>query len=466
MQRRSVLIVVQNLPVPLDRRVWLECQALRDAGYDVAVICPKGPGDQSFELLEGISIYKYRSTPATSGLLSYLLEFAYCWLRTALISVKVFRRHRFEVFQACNPPDTYWLLGAFWRLFGVTYVFDQHDLNPELFRSRFGDPKTPGAKAQFAVLTWLERMTYRVASHVIVTNESYRRIAMSRGRRAGVDVTVVRSGPNTARMRPVSGRPELRQGADFLLAYIGIMGPQDNVDVLLKVMNVLVNEKQRTDVHLVLMGFGDCFESLRSEAHQLQLDDYVTFTGRADQNMIAEYLSTAHLGLSPDLKTPLNDVSTHNKTMEYMAYALPIVSFDLAESRLSAGDSSVYVESGDIAGFAKAVDELLDDPARRVEMGRLARTRCAAELDWAPQARAYVGVFDALTGRQPAPPASEPIADRRSGARGLPTVAGHTVIDLRDPADFMSFLRTRHLAEAVEPAAARAQESDVLGLRP
>jgi glycosyltransferase involved in cell wall biosynthesis len=443
MQSRSVLIVVQNLPVPLDRRVWLECQALRDVGYQVSVICPKGPGDRSHEVLEGIHLYKYRATPATTGLLSYLLEFAYCWLRTAMISIKVYRRHRFSILQACNPPDTYWLLGAFWRRFGVQYVFDQHDLNPELFRSRFGDPKTPAAKAQLAVLSWLERMTYRIASQVIVTNESYRQIAMQRGRRESVDVTVVRSGPNTATMRPAPGRPELRKGADYLLAYIGIMGPQDNVDVLLDVMDVLVNQMQRTDVHLALMGFGDCLESLRAQSHRLGLDDQVTFTGRADHNMIADYLSTAHLGLSPDLKTPLNDVSTHNKTMEYMAYALPIVSFDLVESRLSAGDSSVYVESGDVVAFAKAIDELLDDPDRRVQMSRLARSRCVAELDWQPQARKYVRVFDRLSGRTDA--AAKPVepVERRTGVHPLPVVAGRTVIDLRSPADFESFLRDR-----------------------
>jgi glycosyltransferase involved in cell wall biosynthesis len=449
MQGRGVLIIVQNLPVPMDRRVWLECKALRDAGYRVAVICPKGPDDPDYEVLEGVALYKYRGAPATEGFLSYLLEFAYCWLRTAWLSLKVYRQHRFSVMQACNPPDTYWLLGAFWKLFGVTYVFDQHDLNPELFRSRFGEPRSLSARAQFGILCWLERMTYRVASRVIVTNESYRKIALRRGELAQSQVTVVRSGPDTARMRPVPGRSELLKGADYLLAYIGIMGPQDNVDVLLDVMDAVVRGRRRKDVHLVLMGFGDCLVSLKRRSHELGLDDYVTFTGPADQEMIADYLSTAHIGLSPDLKTPLNDVSTHNKTMEYMAYALPIVSFDLVESRTSAADSSVYVPSGDIEAFADAVVELIDDPDRRTEMGRLARTRCVSTLDWQPQARAYVGVFDEIFGRtQERATEAAKVQDRRVAAGTLPTLAGRTVIDLRDPTDFEGFLRRRGLVDA------------------
>ena len=413
MHRPSVLIVVQNLPVPLDRRVWLECQALRAAGYQVAVICPKGPGDPSFQELDGVALYKYRAAPATTGLLSYVLEFAYCWLRTAMISITVFRRHRFQVFQACNPPDTYWLLGAFWRLFGVTYVFDQHDLNPELFRSRFGDPRSAVGRAQLRTLTWLERMTYRVATHVIVPNESYRRVAIERGQCRPDDVTVVRSGPNTTRMRPIEPIPQLRRGAEHLLAYLGIMGPQDNVDVLLRVMDLLINKLGRDDVHLVLMGFGDSLESLRALTHELELDAVVTFTGRADQDTISRYLSTAHVGLSPDLKTPLNDISTHNKTMEYMAYALPIVSFDLKESRLSAGASSVYIESGDLLAFAEAIDDLLNDQDRRAQMGALARRRCVAELDWEPQSRLYVKVFDRLTGRTENPLVPRPAQETR-----------------------------------------------------
>jgi glycosyltransferase involved in cell wall biosynthesis len=452
----SVLVIVQNLPVPLDRRVWLECQALRDAGYDVSVICPKGPGDPSYQLLDGVHLYKYAAPPPTSGALSYLVEFLYCWIRTALLSVRVWVRRPFRVVQACNPPDTYWLLAALWRPFGVRFVFDQHDLNPELFLSRFGRPTTPIARLQYAGLLWLERRTYRCADHVIVTNESYRAIAMERGDLRLPDTTVVRSGPDTSSMRPLEIVPELRKGARHLLVYLGVMGPQDGIDQLLAVLDELVHGRGRTDVHLALLGFGDMLEPMKRRATELGLDGYVTFTGRADKRMIAEYLSTATLGLCPDEKTPLNDVSTHNKVMEYMAYALPIVTFDLAETRISAQSCAVYVQPGDVTGYAAEVDKLLDDAERRLEMSRAARARCARELDWRPQALAYVGVFDALirgvTARADSPAVEWPAVERRAAARAEavpPVVHGLRVIDLRDGTSFERFLRSRDQLEAL-----------------
>lgn len=392
-----VLIIVQNLPVPLDRRVWLECQALRDNGYDVSVICPKGPGDPGRQRIDGIQIYKYRPAPEAQGLAGFALEFAYSWLRTAFLSLVVARRSPIAVIQACNPPDTYWLLALLWRPFGVRFVFDQHDLNPELFVSRFGEPRGSLQRAEYSALTWLERMTYLSSDRVISTNESYRAIAIGRGGRSPDRVVVVRSGPDTRAMRPIYP-VEPRPDRAIELAYLGIMGPQDGVDNVLHVVDELVHRRGRLNIHATLMGFGDSLEELRRLATQLGLDDYVTFTGRVDRQVIAEQLSRADIGLCPDLKTPLNDVSTMNKTMEYMAYALPSVSFDLVETRVSGGESVLYVESEDIAAFADAVEALIDDPALRVRLARLARDRVANSLDWRPQAEAYVRVYDGLLG--------------------------------------------------------------------
>jgi glycosyltransferase involved in cell wall biosynthesis len=437
-----LLIVVQNLPVPLDRRVWLECQALRRAGYEVSVICPKGPGDPSRQTIDGVRIYKYRPAPMAQGVVGYSVEFAYSWLRTALLSLVVWRDRPFAVLQACNPPDTYWLLAALWRLRGVRFVYDQHDLNPELFRSRFGDPRGTAQRVQYGLLVRLERLTYRFAHRVISTNESYRRVALTRGRCRPVEVTVVRSGPDTARMRPVHPPDGLVKGERRLLVYLGIMGPQDDVDQLLQVMDELVHHRGRTDLHLVLLGFGDCLDELRAEATGRALDEYVTFTGRVGPEEIADYLSAAEVGLCPDLKTPLNDVSTMNKIMEYMAYALPSVSFDLQESMVSAGDTALFVPSGDLTAFADAVERLVDEPHLRVEMGLAARRRVVEALDWAPQSLAYVRVFDELLGREPGatwqpPPSSDPAA-----------ASGRVPVDEAGPG-FGEFVRWRGRRQAI-----------------
>jgi glycosyltransferase involved in cell wall biosynthesis len=452
-----VVIIVQNLPVPLDRRVWLECQALRGAGYDVSVVCPKGPGDPAYAELDGVKIYKYKPPPAARGLLGYALEFGYCWARTNLLVRRIWRRQRFDALQACNPPDTYWALARRYIRRGVRFVYDQHDLNPEVFRSRFGEPSGLVGSTQYRILCWLERRTYQSARQVIATNESYKKIAIRRGGKRPEDVTVVRSGPDTSVMRPIEAPAELRKGRRHLAVWLGIMGPQDGVDVVLRTLDVLVHRMGRDDLHVALLGFGDCYDELVELAASLKVSEHVTFTGRADAKMVAEYLSAADIGLSPDPLNPLNDVSTMNKTMEYMSFALPVVAFDLAETRVSGGDAAVYVEPSDgpadefaIERYAKAVAMLLDDPDRRVQMAVAARERAAGELDWAPQRRKYVGVFDRLfavpgrlesgewprTERREAPPADGPLLD----------AWGRRLVDLRDPAVLRAFARHRRLA--------------------
>ncbi|MFV0458000.1 MAG: glycosyltransferase family 4 protein [Actinomycetales bacterium] len=434
-----VLIIVQNLPVPLDRRVWLECQSLIAAGYEVSVICIKGPDDPDFEVVDGVSIYKYRPAPEAEGLRGFALEFTYSWIRTAVLSIKVWARKPFDVIQACNPPDTYWLLALLWRLRGVKFVFDQHDLNPELFLSRFGEPTSLKERTLLRGLTLLEAATYRVADHVISTNESYRALAMERGGLPANALTVVRSGPDTSRMRPVyPSEPTVRDG--FELAYLGIMGPQDGVEILLHVMRDLVHDRGRTDVHATLMGFGDCLERLKKEAVALDVDHFVTFTGRAEGPLIAEVLSRADLGIGPDPKTPLNDVSTMNKTMEYMAFGLPSVAFDLHETRVSGGDAVVYVPAGDLKGYADAIEGLLAEPQRRVDMGRLARERVVSNFDWRGESVKYVSVYHALNGR-PVYPATRAYSEPASGS----DPQGRIYVNLRDPVEFETFLSTRGL---------------------
>jgi glycosyltransferase involved in cell wall biosynthesis len=386
-----VLIIVQNLPVPFDRRVWLEARALRDAGFRVSVVCPKAPGEPSFEELEGVRIRRYPPPAPTSGALSYIWEFAYCWARTAALVVRAAAREGFDVIQACNPPDTYWVLAAPFKLFGKRFVFDQHDLCPEVYASRFGD----GTGVTYRALCVLERATYALADHVIATNESYRETAIGRGGLPPERVTVVRTGPDPDKLLKGIPVPEWRNGKRFVCAYLGVMGPQDGVDLALHAAAAIL-EAGRDDIHFVFMGSGDSFDELGLLSSELGLDGHVTFTGRVPDETVFEVLSTADLGLCPDPLNPLNDVSTMNKTMEYMSFELPVVAFDLKETRVSAGEAAVYVPPNETRLYAAAIVELLDDPARRAAMGRLGRERVERVLAWKHQAPAYLRVYDSL----------------------------------------------------------------------
>lgn len=384
-----VLIVVQNLSVPLDRRVWLECQALVAAGHQVSVICPRDEGQPPHRTLDGVRIHTYRPLPPRSGVLGYIAEFGYSWIRTALLSLHVARREGFDILQACNPPDTYWLLGLLWRIAARKgFVYDQHDLNPEVYEARFGKR---GLLHRGLLL--LERATYATADHVIATNESYREIAMTRGRVPRGRTTIVRSAPDPDRMRRREPEPELRHGREHLVCYLGIMGPQDGVDRLLGALDHYVHVLGREDVHVGLLGFGDCLDDLKAQATRLGLDDYVTFTGKVGPEEISRWLSTASLGVTPDPKNPFNDKSTMNKTLEYMAYELPVVGFDLTENRRSAGEAGVHVPDDDDAALARAIADLLDDPERRRRMGAAGRARIEESLRWSAQEEPYVEVF-------------------------------------------------------------------------
>jgi glycosyltransferase involved in cell wall biosynthesis len=300
-------------------------------------------------------------------------------------------REGFDVIQACNPPDTYWALAAPFKPFGKRFVFDQHDLCPEVYVSRFPD----GSGAVRRALTLLERATYALADHVVATNESYRETAIARGKVPARRVTVVRTGPNPDRLRKGAPVDSWRHGKRYVCAYLGVMGPQDGVDLALRAAAAIVRSG-RDDVHFVFVGSGDSYDELVSLADELGIAERVTFTGRVPDETVFEVLSTADVGLSPDPLNPLNDVSTMNKTMEYMAFELPVVAFDLKETRVSAGPAAVYAPPNDTDAFADAILELLDDPERRAEMGRQGRERVERELAWRHQAPRYLSVYESL----------------------------------------------------------------------
>jgi glycosyltransferase involved in cell wall biosynthesis len=391
-----LLIIVQNLPVPFDRRVWLECQGLTSAGYRVAVVCPKGKGDPAYEVIDSVELYRYLPYAPGGSKLSFIAEYAYSFLATAWGALRARRSGRFAVIQACNPPDIFWPLAlAFRAVEGTRFVFDHHDLCPELYQSRF--PRGP--KLPYKGLLALERRTHRAADHVIATNDSYRKIAMTRGGKRAEEVTVVRTGPDLRRLQPGEADPGLRRGRRFLIAYIGVMGPQDGVDIVVRAADIVVNKLGRDDIAFTLIGSGDCFEDLVTLRDELGLAGHVEFTGRAPDELVMRIMSTADAGLSPDPKNPLNDVSTMNKTMEYMAFGLPVVAFDLCETRVSAGNAAVYVEPNNEHQYAGAIVALLDDEPRRTLMGKLARERVEQELAWEHQEGAYLGVYERVLGR-------------------------------------------------------------------
>jgi glycosyltransferase involved in cell wall biosynthesis len=393
-----ILIIVQNLPVPFDRRVWLESQALAAAGYQVTVVCPMGKGDPGYQVLDGIEIYKYRPYAPGGSKVSFVTEYAYSFLATAWQTVKARRRGKFAVMQACNPPDIFWPLALILRTLDRTkFVFDHHDLCPELYLSRFPGDETQ-ASLPYRGLRALERATHRTADHVISTNDSYREVAISRSGKKPAEVTVVRTGPDPDRLRRGEPRAELRRGRKYLAAYIGVMGPQDGVDIVVRAADVIVHELGRDDIAFTLIGSGDCYGELVALRDELGLAGHVEFTGRAPDELVGQIMSSADAGLSPDPKNPLNDVSTMNKTMEYMAFELPVVAFDLRETRVSAADAAVYVTPNDVREYAKAIVALMDDEAKRTQMGKRGRARVEQELAWSYQRRAYVNVYQQLTG--------------------------------------------------------------------
>jgi len=394
--RPRVLIIVQNLPVPFDRRVWLECKALTAAGYEVTVISPKGNEDPGREVLDGVTLLKYRPYAPGGSALGFVLEYVYSFLATARLVLRARRDGPFDVLQACNPPDIFWPIGRWLRRRdGSRFVFDHHDLCPELYDSRFPE----GRRLPWRGLIALEKATFRTADHIVATNASYAEIAMRRGGKDPADVTVVRTGPDPERLRRRAEVPSLRRGRRHLVAYIGVMGPQDGVDLAVRAAAHVVHDLGREDVSFTFMGAGDSYNDLVRLRDDLELRDYVELPGRVPDETVLDVLSTADVGLSPDPKNPLNDLSTMNKTLEYMAFGIPVVAFDLKETRVSADGSASYVPSGDVAAYARAIVKLLDDDSRRAAMGRTGRLRIEEELGWPHQRDAYVGVYDRLVGR-------------------------------------------------------------------
>lgn len=390
---RRILIVVENLPVPLDRRVWLEATTLRAAGYEVSVICPMGRGwDAAYEEIEGIHIYRHPAPPeAHSGAVAYAREYWHAikaWFRLA----KQVRRERgFDVIQGCNPPDLIWLLAWRYRLSGVRYMFDHHDVCPELFEAKFGKKGL-----LWAVMRIWERITFASASVSMATNESFRKIAISRGGMAPEDVFVVRSAPRVETFLPGPGDPAYRKGAKTVLGYIGVIGQQEGMDLLVQAVEHLVRKLGYSDLHVVIVGFGPELPTVEADVAARGLSDYFTFTGPLYGEDMLAAMNAIDIGVAPDPKNAMNDISTMNKVMEYMTLEKPLVQFELTEGRASAGEAALYARANDPKDFAARIAALIEAPERARSMGRLGRARVLDALSWDFSARQLLAAYDRI----------------------------------------------------------------------
>lgn len=387
---RNVLIIVQNLPVPFDRRVWQEAISLRRHGFGVAVVCPKkGTYSAGYERLEDVDIYRYPLIyEADKGVAGYFVEFVYCWLATLWLSLKAYRHRPFDAIHACNPPDTFFALALLFRPLGVKFVFDHHDLCPEMYLAK----GRSGTGILYRGLLMLERMTLRSADAVIAVNESHRAIALRRGGIADATVTVVRSGPRCGWADIYSPCPELKQGRQHMVMYLGEMCEQDGVAHLLRAI-----QRYRTmapdDTLFAFVGGGPDQPRMKAMAGQMGLGPVVHFTGRIPDEHLWAYLSTADLCVDPDPFTEWSNLSTMNKIIEYMAFGRPIVAFDLLEHRRSAESAAVYVKGNDDAALARAIRELLLDVERRQIMSEFARSRFRKELAWENSERQLIATY-------------------------------------------------------------------------
>jgi len=386
---KGVLIVVENLPLPFDRRVWQEARTLRAAGAEVSVICPKGKGyEKSYELIDGVHIHRHSLPLDASGALGFLLEYGAALFWETLLAWKIYFKRRFDVIQGCNPPDLIFLVALPFKLLGVKYIFDHHDINPELYEAKFN---RRGFFWKLMVL--FERLTFKAADVTMATNRSYRQIAIERGGMDPDRVFVVRSGPDLGRLVRVHPVESWKNGRAHMVGYVGVMGDQEGIDLLIEAVDHLVHERGRDDIQFCLVGGGPSLASLKAMVDERGLGEFVTFTGRAPDEVLFEVLSTMDVGVNPDRVNAMNDKSTMNKIMEYMAMGKPVVQFDVTEGRFSAQESSLYAEPNNSSDLGAKIIELIDDPARRESMGLAGRARVETELGWGRQVEPLLAAY-------------------------------------------------------------------------
>lgn len=384
---KHILIVVENLPVPFDRRVWQEANTLMENGAKVSIICPKMKGyTKSRETINGIDIYRHSLPLEASGAMGYLLEYSVALFWEFVLSVKIYFKKRFHVIHGCNPPDLIFIVALFYKILGVKYVFDHHDINPELYIAKYNKK---GFFYKF--LLFAERLTFATANYSIATNESYKEIAIRRGKMPESKVQVVRSGPKLDRLKLGDGDIKYKKDRKFLVGYVGVIGEQEGLDLLLESIKYII--EKRKDTQFAIVGGGTELEKIKQQAIDMKVDSYVDFYGRVDDATLVDVLNTSDICVNPDRPTEMNNLSTMNKIMEYMALKKPIVQFDLKEGRLSAQDASLYADNTSIEDFAEKVIRLLDNPEERKKMGEYGYNRVVNELSWNHESEKLINFY-------------------------------------------------------------------------
>jgi glycosyltransferase involved in cell wall biosynthesis len=391
---KRILMIVQNESVPFDRRVWQQARALHSAGASVTVISPMDhQGETRYELLEGIHVYRHPVWFEAANPLGYLVEYSVSFLWQLMLTVRIYSRSGFDIIHACNPPDLIFLVAVIFKPLAVKLIFDHHDINPELYEAKFGRKDLI-----WSALVLAERLTFLTADVVIATNESYRSIAIGRGKKQPSNVFVVRNGPDLSRLKVVPSNNVWKRGRTFLVSYVGVIGQQEGIDLLLRAVEHIVRVMHRKDIQFCIVGSGPHLAQCQREAIELDLSDVVTFTGRTSDHVLFEILSTADVCVNPDRVTPFSDQSTMIKVLEYMAFGKPIVQFEVTEGRFTAQSASLYAKANDPVDFAKQIVELIESPELRLNMGQFGRARIESELCWEHQIpslfAAYARVFE------------------------------------------------------------------------
>ncbi|RSK41520.1 glycosyltransferase family 4 protein [Mangrovimonas spongiae] len=383
---KHILVVIENLPAPFDRRVWQEATTLKDHGAKVSIICPKMKGyEKTYEVIEDIEIYRHPLKEG-KGALGYLVEYSQAIFWEFVLSWKIFFKKKFHVIHGCNPPDLIFLTALFFKPFGVKYVFDHHDINPELYISKF---EKKGFFYNLMIL--FEKLTFKTANYSIATNESYKKIAIERGGMRPDKVQVVRSGPKLERLKLIDPVNKLKKGKKYLIGYIGVIGEQEGLDLLLESAKHILTK--RDDVHFGIVGGGTHLEEIKELCNQMNLSDHFDFYGRVDDKTMLQVLNTADVCVNPDKPTAMNDLSTMNKIMEYMALKKPIVQYTLKEGKFSAKEASLYAKNTDPIDFAEKIIELLDNQEQREKMGTYGYNRVLNELSWEHENKNLINIY-------------------------------------------------------------------------